>query len=98
MKRVCAECFAAYDALANRGSGVLADPWVGVWRERVEKCGCAARAAAHAAGVAALVAVACPDCGAPAGQWCRRHGVTQSGALLMCPARYRLRDEAGVES
>ena len=103
MRSVCADCWAAYERLANGASGVVADPWAGVWRERVERCGCAARNAAererHSRGLSELVAAACPECGAAAGEWCHRHGVTMGGALLMCPARYRLRDAArGVEA
>ena len=43
MTAVCADCAAAYERLANAGSGVLADPYADVWRERVERCGCTAR-------------------------------------------------------
>jgi len=31
--------------------------------------------------------VDCPECGAPSGQWCRRHGTVQAGLLLCCAAR-----------
>lgn len=85
MKIVCAECFEAF-----RSGRVPA------WRERVAACGCAERNRAeqerHAAGIAAQVADACPECGAPAGEWCYRHGVTQAGLLLMCAARRRAAD------
>lgn len=33
--------------------------------------------------------VECPTCGAGYGEWCRRHGQTMPGALLLCPARIR---------
>lgn len=81
MRTVCADCFQAFvDGRA--------------WREQVERCGCAARNESDrvraAANVAALVSVECPECHAPVGEWCTRHGVTVGGLLLMCPARRRV--------
>lgn len=102
MKVLCADCWQAYERLANGASGVLADPHASTWRERVAACGCAERNRAeqerHAAGIAAQVAEACPECGAPAGEWCYRHGVTQAGLLLMCAARRRAAAARAVES
>lgn len=43
MGKVCDSCSASYDRLANRASGVLADPWAGVWRDIVNACGCRKR-------------------------------------------------------
>ena len=39
----CAACDALYVRWANQASGVLANPWAGIWFDVVRACGCRER-------------------------------------------------------